>query len=264
MFIKTLSEKLSVYRTDRPDEWTMDEFKRDAVKLEAERDEALAKLAAMESQETVYFWKEIGETDWMECHKDWYLKCVDSPEHDTKLLYAKPVPAGKPASAKEKSELIMGFVNQICAAYESGFTPYPHMTLQQLHRVAQHHVKDEFGVDVDDFEKVFGMELFEQCKMISEGWEKPAVAVPEKLTYTADDYPKEERTQMHGYINGFNDCVDAMIATAPSHSQQGADQLDGKYENVCVKCERIFIGAKFDRECDACPDPCQSNEIKGE
>lgn len=103
-----------------------------------------AKLAAMESQEPVYFWKEIGETDWMECHKDWYLKCVDSPEHDTKLLYAKPVPADKPASAR-------------------------------------------------------------------------------------DD----------GYITGFNDCVDAMIATAPSHSQQ-SDYHDLGHEwdsqDKCKKC----------------------------
>jgi len=30
-----LSEKLQRYRTDRPDEWTMDEFTRDALKLEA-------------------------------------------------------------------------------------------------------------------------------------------------------------------------------------------------------------------------------------
>jgi hypothetical protein len=30
-----LSEKLTRYRTERPDEWTMDEFARDALKLEA-------------------------------------------------------------------------------------------------------------------------------------------------------------------------------------------------------------------------------------
>ena len=29
-----LSEKLSNYRTDRPSEWTMDEFNRDALELE--------------------------------------------------------------------------------------------------------------------------------------------------------------------------------------------------------------------------------------
>lgn len=43
--------------------------------------------------EPVYFWREIGETDWMECRKDWYWKCVNSPEHDTKLLYTAPQPA---------------------------------------------------------------------------------------------------------------------------------------------------------------------------
>ena len=30
-----LSEKISNYRADRPDEWTMDEFHRHALKLEA-------------------------------------------------------------------------------------------------------------------------------------------------------------------------------------------------------------------------------------
>lgn len=57
--------------------------------------------------------------------------------------------------------------------------------------------------------------------------EAPA-AVPEKLTYEADDYPKEERTQMHSYINGFNDAVDAMLAAAPPHSQQSAETKDLK------------------------------------
>ena len=33
---KTLSEKLEYWRAERPDEWTMDEFIRDAKKLEAE------------------------------------------------------------------------------------------------------------------------------------------------------------------------------------------------------------------------------------
>lgn len=45
-----LSEKLKAMRTDRPDEWTMDELLRDASKLEKERDEALAKLASMEAE----------------------------------------------------------------------------------------------------------------------------------------------------------------------------------------------------------------------
>jgi hypothetical protein len=39
-----LSEVIASYRTDRPDEWSMDIFIRGAEKLEAERDALQAKL----------------------------------------------------------------------------------------------------------------------------------------------------------------------------------------------------------------------------
>jgi hypothetical protein len=38
----TFKEKLKNYRTNRPDEWTMDEFLRDVLKLEQELYETLA------------------------------------------------------------------------------------------------------------------------------------------------------------------------------------------------------------------------------
>lgn len=31
-----------------------------------------------------YFYREIGEGDWMECDKEWYAYCVTSPLHDYK------------------------------------------------------------------------------------------------------------------------------------------------------------------------------------
>lgn len=62
---------------------------------------------AAESQKPVYFWKEIGETDWMECGKDWYWKCVDSPEHDTKLLYANPIPTDKPVTRQYVIDVLL-------------------------------------------------------------------------------------------------------------------------------------------------------------
>jgi len=43
---KKLSEYIEAYRIDRPDEWTMDEFVRKAVKLEAERNELAAQVEA--------------------------------------------------------------------------------------------------------------------------------------------------------------------------------------------------------------------------
>ena len=52
---KPLSEELYLFRTGRPDEWTMQEFGRNAVwleqklqQVERERDEALARLAEAE------------------------------------------------------------------------------------------------------------------------------------------------------------------------------------------------------------------------
>ena len=41
-----LSEVIAIYRTDRPDEWSMNIFIRGAEKLEAERDDLQAKLIA--------------------------------------------------------------------------------------------------------------------------------------------------------------------------------------------------------------------------
>lgn len=71
-------------------------------------------FAEIESQEPFYFWREIGESDWMECGKDWYWKCVDSPEHDTRLLYAKPVSADKPRiTEQDVREIIDALVGHI-------------------------------------------------------------------------------------------------------------------------------------------------------
>jgi hypothetical protein len=41
----------------------------------------------------VHQWREIGETDWMDCHEDWRRKCDDSPLHDTRTLYTHPLKA---------------------------------------------------------------------------------------------------------------------------------------------------------------------------
>ena len=45
-----LSVELGKWRTDRPDEWKMDEFMRNAEKLESERDAALAREAELVAQ----------------------------------------------------------------------------------------------------------------------------------------------------------------------------------------------------------------------
>lgn len=50
--MKTLSELLASYRTDRPDEWTMDEFKRAADALEAENARLRAEIDAANAQQS--------------------------------------------------------------------------------------------------------------------------------------------------------------------------------------------------------------------
>lgn len=47
MSLKTLSEKLSDFRCERPSEWLMDEYIRDACKLEAEIDRLNAQVAML-------------------------------------------------------------------------------------------------------------------------------------------------------------------------------------------------------------------------
>lgn len=62
-------------------------------RLEAENSRLQSVIDEANAQEHVYFWREIGESDWIQCHKDWYYKCADSAEHDTKMLYTRPIPA---------------------------------------------------------------------------------------------------------------------------------------------------------------------------
>ena len=46
-----------------------------------------------------------------------------------------------------KADAVMEFVNNSIGAYEAGFIKQNYCTLLQLHRSAQHHVKDNYGVD---------------------------------------------------------------------------------------------------------------------
>ena len=50
-----LSTELGKWRCDRPDEWKMDEFQRNAEKLEAERDALAAQVGAIKAA-----WVDIG------------------------------------------------------------------------------------------------------------------------------------------------------------------------------------------------------------
>jgi hypothetical protein len=33
-----------------------------------------------------YQWREIGESEWMDCTESWYEYCLNSPIHDTRIV----------------------------------------------------------------------------------------------------------------------------------------------------------------------------------
>lgn len=95
-----------------------------------------------------------------------------STEGCVNFRYTDPAPQNREAAeAQNAANTIIQFVNQIVDAYLSGFTPYPHCTLQQLHRVAQHHVKDSYGIESKEFSQEFGAEIFKECLEISKRWD---------------------------------------------------------------------------------------------
>lgn len=65
MSSKSLVERLKFWRAERPDEWQMDEFIRDAVKLEQERNELAAQVVRLQSciQEAINALDVIQERD---------------------------------------------------------------------------------------------------------------------------------------------------------------------------------------------------------
>jgi hypothetical protein len=72
----------------------------------------------------------------------------------------------------EKAKAVMSLVNTMVDAYLSGFTPYPYLTLQQLHRVAQNHCRDNYSFNPRGFDDLFGKDLFNECRAISSQWDK--------------------------------------------------------------------------------------------
>ena len=68
-------------------------------------------------------------------------------------------------------EAISTLVNTIAEAYTSGFIDRPYMTIQELHRIAQIHFKDNYGVETPDFSAIFGEDAFNECRAISQQWD---------------------------------------------------------------------------------------------
>lgn len=62
-----------------------------------------------------------------------------------------------------EADAIGGFVNSMIGALESGFISDNKMTLAQLHRVAQNHVKDNCGIDLPNIVDQWGEETAKAC-----------------------------------------------------------------------------------------------------
>ena len=68
-----------------------------------------------------------------------------------------------------KAEAVIGFVDMMMGAFESGFVDRNHANLSELYQVARNHVRDEYGVNVDDIVKTYGIEFAKECGLKLKG-----------------------------------------------------------------------------------------------
>ena len=62
-----------------------------------------------------------------------------------------------------KADAINEFVSTMIGAHDAGFTEKNILTLQQLHRIAQHHIKDNYDIDMPNIVEQWGQETAELC-----------------------------------------------------------------------------------------------------
>lgn len=58
---------------------------------------------------------------------------------------------------------VMGFVNSMIGAFESGFVDDNKLTLAELYRVAQHHLRDNYGSEIPNMRDAWGDETYKSC-----------------------------------------------------------------------------------------------------
>lgn len=68
---------------------------------------------------------------------------------------------------KFKSEAIESLVNTMIGAFESGYVEKNNPTLSEIYRVAQNHIKDNYGVEIPNIDDQWGKETAERCGLIS-------------------------------------------------------------------------------------------------
>lgn len=64
---------------------------------------------------------------------------------------------------KIKADAVEEFVNTMIGAFASGFVDKNNPTLQEIHRVAQNHVKDNYGVDMPHIVEQWGQDVTDLC-----------------------------------------------------------------------------------------------------
>lgn len=71
------------------------------------------------------------------------------------------------AENKVKADAVKEFVSLMIGAFESGFVDKNNPTLAEIHRVAQNHIKDNYGIDTPNIEEEWGKEAAKECGLAS-------------------------------------------------------------------------------------------------
>ena len=74
-----------------------------------------------------------------------------------------PQPTQQHTESLLKSNAVSEFVNNMIGALESGFVEENTLTLAQLHRVMQHHCKDNYQVEIPDISDLWGSDVAKLC-----------------------------------------------------------------------------------------------------
>ena len=64
---------------------------------------------------------------------------------------------------KIQASAVEEFVNTMIGAFAAGFVNKNNPTLQQIHRVAQNHVKVNYGVDMPHIVEQWGQDMTDLC-----------------------------------------------------------------------------------------------------
>ena len=70
-----------------------------------------------------------------------------------------------------KAAAVMGFVNMMIGAFNANFVDKNNPTLAEIHRTAQNHIKDSYGVAVKNIEDEWGRDTAIDCGFVGRNGE---------------------------------------------------------------------------------------------